>query len=660
MADRPNNTNRKQDSRNRFKPVRDEEPPFGGFGGMGGGSQNDGFRRALRVLLYSMLMLVVFVMLQKFFKPENESNITYNEYKRLLTSDLIQDVQVEKSPDNSAILHGVLKKDESIEFVDKTVKKRDRFIVQLPEFTNQMADELVAKGVRCEVDQSADGWTNLLIMLGPWVLLGLIYYFVIRRMSTQNGAAKGIFNFGRSRAKMITEFDTKTTFKDVAGVDEAIEELREIVEFLKEPEKFQVMGSKTPKGVLLLGPPGTGKTLLARAIAGEAGVPFFSMSGADFVEMFVGVGASRVRDLFEQAKRHAPCIVFIDEIDAVGRQRGAGLGGGHDEREQTLNQLLVEMDGFTINDNIILIAATNRPDVLDAALLRPGRFDRQVVVDKPDIRGREAILKIHTRKVPLAEDVDLKIIAKSTPGFAGADLANLVNEASIFAVRRASKVVTKDDFEEARDKVLMGPERKSVFISQQQKEITSYHESGHVLVAKFTEGSDPVHKVTIIPRGRALGVTSYLPLEDKYTYNRQYLIATITYALGGRAAEELIFNEISTGAGNDIERATEIARKMICQWGMSEKLGPINYGHSGHEVFLGRDVNRIREYSDQTALEIDNEVRRIISECMDNAKRILIENMDTLNRLAKALIEREILNAEEIERLIAGEALAPV
>ncbi|NTV44963.1 MAG: ATP-dependent metallopeptidase FtsH/Yme1/Tma family protein [Chlorobiales bacterium] len=660
MADRPNNTNRKQDSRNRFKPVRDEEPPFGGFGGMGGGSQNDGFRRALRVLLYSMLMLVVFVMLQKFFKPENESNITYNEYKRLLTSDLIQDVQVEKSPDNSAILHGVLKKDESIEFVDKTVKKRDRFIVQLPEFTNQMADELVAKGVRCEVDQSADGWTNLLIMLGPWVLLGLIYYFVIRRMSTQNGAAKGIFNFGRSRAKMITEFDSKTTFKDVAGVDEAIEELREIVEFLKEPEKFQVMGSKTPKGVLLLGPPGTGKTLLARAIAGEAGVPFFSMSGADFVEMFVGVGASRVRDLFEQAKRHAPCIVFIDEIDAVGRQRGAGLGGGHDEREQTLNQLLVEMDGFTINDNIILIAATNRPDVLDAALLRPGRFDRQVVVDKPDIRGREAILKIHTRKVPLAEDVDLKIIAKSTPGFAGADLANLVNEASIFAVRRASKVVTKDDFEEARDKVLMGPERKSVFISQQQKEITSYHESGHVLVAKFTEGSDPVHKVTIIPRGRALGVTSYLPLEDKYTYNRQYLIAIITYALGGRAAEELIFNEISTGAGNDIERATEIARKMICQWGMSEKLGPINYGHSGHEVFLGRDVNRIREYSDQTALEIDNEVRRIISECMDNAKRILIENMDTLNRLAKALMEREILNAEEIERLIAGEALAPV
>ncbi|NTW49455.1 MAG: ATP-dependent metallopeptidase FtsH/Yme1/Tma family protein, partial [Chlorobiales bacterium] len=597
MAERPNITNRKQDNRNRFKPVRDEEPPFGGFG-MGNGPQGDGFRRALRILLYSMMILVIFVMLQKFFKPENEAEITYNEYKRLLTGELVQDAQVEKYPDNSAILHGSLKKYETIEFVDKSVKKRDRFIVHLPEFSNQMADELVAKGVRCEIEQSTDGWTNLLIMLGPWVLLGLIYYFVIRRMSAQNGASKNIFNFGRSRAKMVTEFDTKTTFKDVAGVDEAIEELRELVEFLKEPEKFQKMGSKTPKGVLLLGPPGTGKTLLARAVAGEAGVPFFSMSGADFVEMFVGVGASRVRDLFEQAKRHAPCIVFIDEIDAVGRQRGAGLGGGHDEREQTLNQLLVEMDGFSINDNIILIAATNRPDVLDAALLRPGRFDRQIVVDKPDIRGREAILKIHTRKVPLTEDVDLKVIAKSTPGFSGADLANLVNEASIFAVRRSSTFVTREDFEEARDKVLMGPERKSVYISPQQKEITSYHECGHVLVAKFTEGSDPVHKVTIIPRGRALGLTSYLPLEDKYTYNRQYLIAMITYALGGRAAEEIIFNEISTGAGNDIERATELARKMICQWGMSDKLGPINYGHSGHEVFLGRDVNRIREYSE--------------------------------------------------------------
>lgn len=659
MAERPNITNRKQDSRNRFKPVRDEEPPFGGFG-MGSGPQGDGFRRALRVLLYSMMILVIFVMLQKLFRPENEAEVTYNEYKRLLTNELIQDVQVEKYADNSAILHGNLKKYENVEFVDKSVKKRDKFIVRLPEFTNQMADELVAKGVRCEIEQSGDGWSNLLIMLGPWILLGLIYYFVIRRMSAQNGASKNIFNFGRSRAKMITEFDTKTTFKDVAGVDEAIEELREVVEFLKEPEKFQKMGSKTPKGVLLLGPPGTGKTLLARAVAGEAGVPFFSMSGADFVEMFVGVGASRVRDLFEQAKRHAPCIVFIDELDAVGRQRGAGLGGGHDEREQTLNQLLVEMDGFSITDNIILIAATNRPDVLDAALLRPGRFDRQVVVDKPDIRGREAILKIHTRKVPLAEDVDLKVIAKSTPGFAGADLANLVNEASIFAVRRSSKLVTREDFEDARDKVLMGPERKSVYISPQQKEITSYHESGHVLVAKFTEGSDPVHKVTIIPRGRALGQTSYLPLEDKYTYNRQYLIAMITYALGGRAAEEIIFNEISTGAGNDIERATELARKMVCQWGMSDKLGPINYGHSGHEVFLGRDVNRIREYSDQTALEIDNEVRRIVTECMDNAKRILIENIDTLHRLAKALVEREILNSEEIERLIAGETLAPV
>jgi len=543
---------------------------------------------------------------------------------------------------------------------DKTVKKRDQFMVRLPEFNNTMADDLVEKGVRCEVEESGDGLFNLLIVFGPWLLLGVVYFFFMRRMTNQNGAARNIFNFGRSRAKMITEFDTKVTFQDVAGVEEAKEELTEIVDFLKAPEKFERLGSKTPKGVLLLGPPGTGKTLLAKAVSGEAGVPFFSMSGADFVEMFVGVGASRVRDLFEQAKRNSPCIIFIDEIDAVGRQRGAGLGGGHDEREQTLNQLLVEMDGFGTHENIILIAATNRPDVLDSALLRPGRFDRQVVVDKPDIRGREAILQIHTKKVPIAQNVDLQVLAKSTPGFVGADLANLVNEASILASRGNREEVTAEDFENARDKVLMGPERRSVFISEQQKEITSYHESGHVLVAKFTDGSDPVHKVTIIPRGRALGVTSYLPLEDKYTYNKQYLIAMITYALGGRAAEELIFKEISTGAGNDIERATDLARKMVCEWGMSDKLGPINYGHSGHEVFLGRDMGRGRDFSEDTARQIDNEIRQIVTECMNNAKQILIDNMDTLHRLAKALIEREVLNAEEIEKLIAGETLTSV
>ncbi|ACF13925.1 ATP-dependent metalloprotease FtsH [Chloroherpeton thalassium ATCC 35110] len=638
----------------------DDGSPFGDFGSGGGPQNEDNFKRTIRILLYSMMVLITFVMLQKLFSPDAEPEITYNEYKRLLSSNLIESCRVEKSTDGSSVLYGELKKYERLELVDKTAKKRDQFMVRLPEFSSAMADELVEKGVRCEVEESSDGLFNLLIVFGPWLLLGVVYFFIMRRMTNQNGSARNIFNFGRSRAKMITEFDTKVTFEDVAGVEEAKEELTEIVDFLKSPEKFQRLGSKTPKGVLLLGPPGTGKTLLAKAVAGEAGVPFFSMSGADFVEMFVGVGASRVRDLFEQAKRHSPCIIFIDEIDAVGRQRGAGLGGGHDEREQTLNQLLVEMDGFGTHENIILIAATNRPDVLDSALLRPGRFDRQVVVDKPDIRGREAILKIHTKKIPLAKDVDIAVLAKSTPGFVGADLANLVNEASILASRNNHDEVTAEDFENARDKVLMGPERRSVYISEQQKEITSYHESGHVLVAKFTDGSDPVHKVTIIPRGRALGVTSYLPLEDKYTYSKQYLTAMITYALGGRAAEELIFKEISTGAGNDIQRATDLARKMVCEWGMSEKLGPINYGNSGHEVFLGRDMNRVRDFSEDTARMIDNEVRQIVTDCMNNAKQILLDNIDTLHRLAKALLEREVLNSEEIEKLIAGETLTPV
>jgi cell division protease FtsH len=655
-----NSNKKKQDIRSRFKPVQDDDFNSGGFGPGGGGQQNDGFKRIIRLVLFGMLFLVIFIMLQKVFKSDLEPEITYNEFIRLLDKNMIAECVIEKSGEGSSVLTGELKRYEKIELTDKTVKNQLRFMVRLPEFNTSIADELVKKGVRFEVKPASDGWVNLLIMLGPWILLGFIYYFVIRRVSNQNGPAKNIFNFGRSRAKMITEFDIKTTFKDVAGVNEAKEELGEVVEFLKEPEKFQRLGGKVPKGVLLLGPPGTGKTLLAKAVAGEAGVPYFSMSGADFVEMFVGVGASRVRDLFEQAKRNSPCIIFIDEIDAVGRQRGAGLGGGHDEREQTLNQLLVEMDGFSTNDNVILIAATNRPDVLDSAILRPGRFDRQVVVDKPDIIGREEILKIHTKKVPLDDNVDLSTIAKSTPGFVGADLANLVNEASILASRSARKSVTREDFEEARDKVLMGPERKSVFITPKQKEITAYHESGHVLVARYTDGSDPVHKVTIIPRGRSLGVTSYLPLEDRYTYDKKYLIAMITYAMGGRAAEEIIFNEISSGAGNDIERATDLARKMVCEWGMSENLGPINYGHAGHEVFLGREMSQGRDYSEETAMKIDNEIRQIVNQCMANAKKILIENIDTLHRLSKALVEREVLDADEIEKLIKGETLTPV
>jgi cell division protease FtsH len=434
----------------------------------------------------------------------------------------------------------------------------------------------------------------------------------------------------------------------------------EIIEFLKEPAKFQKLGGKIPKGVLLLGPPGTGKTLLARAVAGEAGVPFFSISGADFVEMFVGVGASRVRDLFEQGKKNAPCIIFIDEIDAVGRHRGAGLGGGHDEREQTLNQLLVEMDGFEQNSGVIIIAATNRPDVLDPALMRPGRFDRQVVVDRPDVKGREGILRVHTKNIPLGEDVHLDVIAKGTPGLAGAELANLVNEAALLAARQNSKVVTRAHIEEAKDKVMMGMERKSLIISEREKKVTSYHEIGHVLVARMLPEADPVHKVTIIPRGRALGLTTYLPIDEKHTYSKGYLETMITYALGGRAAEKLIFGELTTGAGNDIERATELARKMVTEWGMSEKLGPLAYGQREEEIFIGRQITRHKNYSEETAVTIDDEIKHIVVSCVRRAEKILEDNLDTLHRLAAALLEREILDGAEIDAVIRGEELPPM
>ncbi len=661
LKNRPSQA-KKENGRNRFKPVRENETMFSGRNN-NNNDDEDGAKRAARFLIYGVLIFGVFLLLQRLFSPAEpqEPEISYNEYVRLLDRNLIREGVVEKlDPSGTAVFKGVLKSYENITTIDRVERRTDRFAVKLPAFTNDDAKALIEKDIKFRVEVEDKGTSQLLLYFAPWIIIALIYFVLIRRMSTQNGMARNMFNFGRSRAKMITEMDTKVTFNDVAGCEEAKEELREVVDFLKAPEKYQALGGKIPKGVLLLGPPGTGKTLLAKAVAGEARVPFFSMSGADFVEMFVGVGASRVRDLFEQARANAPCIVFIDEIDAVGRQRGAGLGGGHDEREQTLNQLLVEMDGFNTTDNIILLAATNRPDVLDSALLRPGRFDRQVVVDKPDIIGREKILKIHTRKIPLAKDVDLKVIAKGTPGFAGADLANLCNEAALIAARANRTEVTKADLEEARDKVLMGPERKSVLISPKDKEVTAYHESGHVLVAKFTKGSDPVHKVTIIPRGRALGLTSYLPLEDKYTYTREYLIAMITYALGGRAAEDLIFHEISTGAGNDIERATELARKMVCEWGMSEKLGPLNYGSKHQEVFLGRDFGRMRDYSEETAVAIDSEVRHIVMTCMQEAKRILTENIDILHRLAKTLVERETLDNAEIDKVIAGETLAPV
>src|SRR5919204_1010461 len=471
-------------------------------------------------------------------------------------------------------------------------------------------------------------------------------------MSRVQGGGSKVMSFGKSRAKRLSADSPKITFRDVAGVDEAVEELHEIKEFLENPKKFQALGARIPKGVLFMGSPGTGKTLLARAIAGEAGGPFFSISGSDFVEMFVGVGASRVRDLFEQGKKHAPCIIFIDEIDAVGRLRGAGLGGGHDEREQTLNQLLVEMDGFDTNEGVILIAATNRPDVLDPALLRPGRFDRQIVVNRPDLRGRAEILKVHTKKVPVAGDVELEKIARGTPGFSGADLENLVNEAALWAARQNKKVVELVDFETAKDKVLMGAERKSMILSDDEKRVTAYHEAGHALMAKLLPGTDPVHKVTIIPRGRALGVTMQLPTDDRHNYSKEFLYNNLAILMGGRVAEELVLNHITTGAGNDIERATDLARKMVCEWGMSEKLGPLTFGKKDEEIFLGREIATRRDFSEQVAIEIDHEVKRLVMENYDRARRMLTEHMGTLHKVAEKLLEKEVLDGSEIDAIV--------
>jgi cell division protease FtsH len=492
-------------------------------------------------------------------------------------------------------------------------------------------------------------WPALYYLL-PFVLIFGFWIFMLRQM--QSGGNKAL-SFGKSRAKLLSNQQKRVTFKDVAGVEEAKEELQEIIEFLKEPQKFQKLGGRIPKGVLMMGPPGTGKTLLARAIAGEANVPFFSISGSDFVEMFVGVGASRVRDLFEQGKKNAPCIIFIDEIDAVGRHRGAGLGGGHDEREQTLNQLLVEMDGFESNDGVILIASTNRPDVLDPALLRPGRFDRRVVVSRPDVRGREGILKVHTRKIPLGEDVDISVIARGTPGFTGADLANLVNEAALNAARYNKKVVSMSDFELAKDKVLMGAERKSMVISNEEKRVTAYHEAGHTLVGLKVPNADPVHKVTIIPRGMALGVTQQLPEGDRHNYTQEYLLGQISILMGGRIAEETFLGSITTGASNDIERATELARAMVCEYGMSE-LGPLTFGKKEEQIFLGREIAQHRDYSEETSIRIDYEVRKIVTDQYGRAQRIITENRDTLVRLAEALLEHESLDGVQIRRVVAG------
>jgi len=616
--------------------------------------ENFQWKKATRTLFFWLLIIMVSIFVSSKWKLDERGEISIS-YSKFI--EHLENKGITKAKVTNKEFHGELVADYFDPALGKSYR---RFKVNLPEAPDNATAQrwLTDYNLALEFEELATDWWGYVFNLLPWVLFGVFWIFFLRRM--QGGGAKGIFSFGRSRAKMVTENQTKITFDNVAGADEAKQELREIIDFLKDPEKFQKLGGKIPKGALLLGPPGTGKTLLAKAVAGEAGVPFFSMSGADFVEMFVGVGASRVRDLFDQGKKNAPCIIFIDEIDAVGRHRGAGLGGGHDEREQTLNQLLVEMDGFDSNEGVILIAATNRPDVLDQALLRPGRFDRQIVVDRPDVRGREGILKVHTRHVPLSENVNLPVIAKGTPGFSGADLANLVNEAALSAARANKKFVEMLDLEEAKDKVMMGAERKSMLITEEEKRITAYHEAGHVLVAKFTPHGDKVHKVTIIPRGRALGVTTTLPLDEKHNYSKTYCESMLCHLMGGRAAEKLVMNELTTGAGDDLERVTELSRKMVCEWGMSQKMGPLTFGKKEEEIFLGREIAKHRDYSEKTAQLIDEEVKRIVTDAATKAEDIISTNIKKLHALARALLEREILDGEEIDKVLNGEALSPL
>jgi cell division protease FtsH len=568
---------------------------------------------------------------------ERVRELTFTEFTNEVNKDNVRDVTI-VGTDAS----GSLKKDNA------------KFKTTIPPNFPDLYKTLQEKNVNIIIkDNSGGSWMTWVANGLPMILLLGLWIFFMRQMQTGGNKA---LSFGKSRARLLSSQQKKVTFKDVAGVEEAKEELQEIIEFLREPQKFQKLGGRIPKGVILIGPPGTGKTLLARAIAGEANVPFFSISGSDFVEMFVGVGASRVRDLFEQGKKNAPCIVFIDEIDAVGRHRGAGLGGGHDEREQTLNQLLVEMDGFESNEGVILIAATNRPDVLDPALMRPGRFDRRVVVPRPDVGGREGILKVHTKKIPLSEDVDVSVLARGTPGFSGADLANLVNEAALLAARQNRKQVLMIDFESSKDKVLMGAERKSMILSDEEKRNTAYHEAGHALVAAIVPYADPLHKVTIIPRGMALGVTMQLPVDDKHTYTRDYLESQLAIMMGGRAAEELFLNKVTTGAGNDIEQATELARRMVCDFGMSD-LGPLAFGKNQQEIFLGRDIATQRDFSEDTAIKIDQEVKKFVMTGYQRARDTLTSNREALLRIAETLLEREVLDASEVKMLIEGKAL---
>jgi cell division protease FtsH len=599
-----------------------------------GGEDKVEWKRATRTLYVFLLLVLGFIIVSQLVGHRaEETEVKYYFFEeRVAAGDVREAVIVGRT------LHG-------------TYKDNGRFRTTLPLLIDsEMIDRWRSSGVALDFRPDKPDLGSYLVSLLPWILIIGFSIFMLRRM--QGVGPKGLFSFGKSKARLVTDSKIKITFSDVAGADEAKDELREIIEFLKNPRKYARLGGRIPRGVLLLGPPGTGKTLLAKAVAGEAGVPFFSISGAEFVEMFVGVGASRVRDLFENGKKHAPCIIFIDEIDAVGRQRGAGLGGGHDEREQTLNQLLIEMDGFEENDGVILIAATNRPDILDSALLRPGRFDRQIVVDRPDVRGRHGILKVHAKNKALADDVDLEIIAKGTPGMAGAELSNLMNEAALIAARRNADRITTADLEAAKDKVTMGIERRSLVISAAEKKSTAYHEAGHVIVSKYTEGQDPVHKVTIIPRGQALGLTHYVPLDDKHSYSRTYLEGRLAILMGGRVAEWLVFGEYTTGASNDLKRATEMAKRMVTQWGMSDALGPLTYGQKSDEVFLGRDYTHIQDYSDETARQIDEAVRRVVDGASNAAEHILTRERDRLERLAAALIDRESLDAAEIDRVL--------
>ncbi len=604
------------------------------------------------LVIWILIIIMAVTALQFFSTDFKPKMVTYSQFQEYIERGIVESGKI-----TGRTFKGQFREPIIIEMDGMSeTKQHSNFITILPEVTIDMTKEWQEKGVICSFEEQTADLVDYLIQFSPWLLIIFFWFFLMRKMQGAGGQ-NGIFNFAKSRAKIISPDTPKTTFKDVAGCDEAKVELQEIVEFLKHPAKYKKLGAKIPRGALLLGSPGTGKTLLAKAVSGEANVPFFCISGAEFVEMFVGVGASRVRDLFDQAKRNAPSIIFIDEIDAVGRHRGAGLGGGHDEREQTLNQILVEMDGFDTDDSVILIAATNRPDVLDKALLRPGRFDRQIVVDMPSVEGREDILKIHSKNIPFDKTVNLKVVAKGTPGLVGADLENLVNEAALLAARNNKKTVSMIDFEEAKDKVMMGVERKSMILTPKEKKVTAYHEAGHALVAHYTEEADPVHKITIIPRGLAMGLTAQLPEDERHNYQQKYLLGRLDILMGGRCAEILIFDDTSTGAGNDISVATDTARRMVCEWGMSSRIGPLTFGKKSEEIFLGREISHSRDYSDEISRVIDEEISTFVKNAENNSNKILSENIDELHGIANALLEYESISGDEMKQIINGDPI---